>query len=357
MTDAKRRCSTISRMLSTELRAADFDYRLPQDLIAQEPTQRREDSRLMVLHRAGGRLEHTSFAAITDYLRPGDVLVANRSKVIPARVFALKPTGGRVEFLLLRRLASANWTAMARPGRGIRPGADLAIPGSDLRIRVGARRDDSTWEIEFLGEGDVEAQVTAAGSTPFPPYIRPNPALNDRYQTVYADRDGSVAAPTAGLHFSEDLLSRIAAIGAKLLLVTLHVGAGTFKPVTVDRIAGHYMHFEWGEITPDVATDLNRARAEGRRVFAIGTTSARLLESASAEGAVTPFSGETSLFIYPGFRFHVVDGLVTNFHLPRSTLLMLVSAFAGREEVLHAYDEAIRLRYRFYSFGDAMLVL
>lgn len=344
-------------MLSTDLRTADFDFDLPPDLIAQEPASRRDGSRLLVLHRTTGRIEHGIFSDITRYLHPGDLLVANRSKVIPARIVARKLTGGLVEILLLRPSTESRWTAMARPTRKLRPGMELEIPGSRLRVLLAEALGDGEWLLEFQGEGDLERQIYAAGRIPLPPYIRNEAAPLDRYQTVYADRDGSVAAPTAGLHFSEELLDRIAENGIDIRFVTLHVGAGTFKPVSADRVADHHMHAEWGDVPVETADAVNAVRAAGKKVVAVGTTTTRLLESAWQGDGIQPFTGETSIFIHPGRRLRAIDGLVTNFHLPRSTLLMLVSAMAGRDLILHAYEEAIRHRYRFYSFGDAMLIL
>jgi S-adenosylmethionine:tRNA ribosyltransferase-isomerase len=353
----KRFSRRIVDMFPTDLRTADFDFDLPEGLIAQEPTPRREESRLLVLHRDTGSIEHRRFSDITAYLQPGDLLVANRSRVIPARIMARKKTGASVELLLLRSETPVRWTAMARPTRKLREDMELEIPGSTLSVRLISALGEGEWTVEFSGEGNIEAQIRAAGQVPLPPYIRNENAPLDRYQTVYADRDGSVAAPTAGLHFTEDLLREIREGGVGTEFVTLHVGPGTFKPVSADRIADHRMHGEWGEVLPETASAVNHARSAGSRVVTVGTTSTRLLETAWENGAVHPYSGETALFIYPGFQFHVVGGLVTNFHLPRSTLLMLVSALAGRELVLHAYREAVRLRYRFYSFGDAMLIL
>jgi S-adenosylmethionine:tRNA ribosyltransferase-isomerase len=344
-------------MQRTDLHTADFDFDLPSHLIAQEPTARREDSRLLVLRRDTGQIEHRRFSDITDYLVASDLLVANRSKVIPARILARKPTGGLVELLLLRRLTDGRWTSMARPTRKLRPGMELIIASSPLRATLLHALGDGEWIVEFSGEGDLDDQIRAAGAIPLPPYIRNEAAPLHRYQTVYADRDGSVAAPTAGLHFSQELLNRIRQGGVGVDFVTLHVGPGTFKPVASERIAEHRMHAEWGEVQESTANAVNAARRSGHRVLAVGTTTTRLLESAWQGNAVKAFSGETSIFIYPGYRFRAIDALVTNFHLPRSTLIMLVSAFADRDLVLRAYREAIRLEYRFYSFGDAMLIL
>jgi S-adenosylmethionine:tRNA ribosyltransferase-isomerase len=340
-----------------DLRTDDFDYDLPPGLIAQAPAERRESSRLMVLERAQRTVKHNTFAHIVRFLQPGDVLVANRSKVIPARLCARKPTGGEVELLLLQPRGGHVWTALARPSRRLRSGVELAVGGSDLTARLEERADGGQWVVRFQGRGDIAAQLRAAGSLPLPPYIRSPDAPQERYQTVYADREGSIAAPTAGLHFSQALLQAIRDRGVDLQYVTLHVGPGTFRPVTAERVRNHRMHAEWGEVPKPVAAAVNTARERGGRVVAVGTTTTRLLESAVREGQITAFSGETDCFIYPGYIFKAIDALVTNFHLPRSTLLMLVSAFAGRDFILSAYQEAIRERYRFYSFGDAMLIL
>jgi S-adenosylmethionine:tRNA ribosyltransferase-isomerase len=344
-------------MPTSELRTADFDYELPAELIAQAPATRRELSRLLVLHRDSGEIEHTTFAEIGGYLQAGDLLVANRSRVIPARILARKPTGGAVELLLLRPAGAARWTAMCRPSRKLREGMVLEIPKTGLTAMLRSALGDGEWEVEFTGEGDLEERIYASGTIPLPPYIRNQHAPLDRYQTVYADRDGSVAAPTAGLHFSDDLIASLQGGGVRMSKVTLHVGPGTFKPVSADRIDQHRMHPEWGEVPQETADAVTATRAAGGRVIAVGTTSTRLLESAWCDGAVRPYTGETALFIYPGYTFRAIDGLITNFHLPKSTLLMLVSALAGRERVLHAYQEAVRLRYRFFSFGDAMLIV
>ncbi|MBV9280305.1 MAG: tRNA preQ1(34) S-adenosylmethionine ribosyltransferase-isomerase QueA [Chloroflexi bacterium] len=339
------------------MRTDDFDYSLPRSLIAQEPAERRESSRLMVLDRAARSIDHRRFADVVQLVRAGDVLVANRSKVMPARLRACKETGGAVELLLVRPIGPARWTALARPSRKLRPGMRLSIAGSPLRAVLEERRGDGDWEVRFEGPGDIQSQLARAGTVPLPPYIRNSTAPLDRYQTVYADREGSIAAPTAGLHFAPSLLDRIRERGVRVEFVTLHVGPGTFKPVTAERVSDHHMHAEWGEVSGEVAEAIESARRAGGRVVAVGTTTTRLLESATRDGEVRAFEGETDRFIYPGYRFQAIDALVTNFHLPRSTLLMLVSAFAGRDFVLAAYREAIERGYRFYSFGDAMLIL
>src|SRR5579872_379299 len=340
------------------LRIADFDFDLPPHLIAQQPAEVRERSRLMVVDRASGRIEHRIFTGITEYLHPGDTVVVNRSRVIPARLACTKPTGGAVELLLLREIDRGRWLALGRPSKRLRAGAELVIAAADTSCRLEEARDGGQWVVRFDEDIDVHHLLSIAGSVPLPRYIRNPNAPLDRYQTVYADRDGSVAAPTAGLHFSEGLLAALGASGVRVERVTLHVGLGTFRPVTADLVQNHQLHAEWGEVPAGVARELNRVREAGGRIVVVGTTTTRLLESAAdSGGTLLPFAGETDKYIFPGYRFRCVDSLVTNFHLPRSSLLLLVSAFAGRELVLHAYHEAIAREYRFYSFGDAMLIL
>jgi S-adenosylmethionine:tRNA ribosyltransferase-isomerase len=340
-----------------DLTTTAFDYHLPQELIAQSPAPEREGSRLLVLHRAAGTIEHRRFTDIVAYIRPDDILIANRSRVIPARLRGQRESGGQVELLLLRELAPGRWQALARPGRRLRPGMRITFPRSTVRACVESRGADGEWTVRFDGAPDIRSAIRSLGSMPLPPYITNQDASPDRYQTVYADREGSVAAPTAGLHFSTDLLRRIAERGTRVEFVTLHVGPGTFRPVTTEFVRDHQMHAEWGEVPPSVAEAANEVRARGGRLVAVGTTTVRLLESAAMDGKLGPFGGETSRFIVPGYRFQVIDALLTNFHLPRSTLLMLVSAFAGRDLILDAYREAIECGYRFFSFGDAMLIL
>ncbi|GAC1636129.1 MAG: tRNA preQ1(34) S-adenosylmethionine ribosyltransferase-isomerase QueA [Chloroflexota bacterium] len=339
------------------MKTQDFDYDLPEQLIAQAPADRREHSRLMVLHRSDGTIEHDRFSNLGTYLHAGDILVANRSKVIPARLHALKDSGGRVELLLLRPLAENSWLALARPSRRLSPGMRLKVMKADIQCVLEQRLDDGQWLVTFTGYGNIEAQLREAGSIPLPPYIRTLDGNVDRYQTVYADREGSVAAPTAGLHFSSGLLDAIQSQGVAIQFVTLHVGVGTFRPVVSELVENHTLHAEWGDVPQDTAQAINASRASGGRTIAVGTTSTRLLESAYSDGEVRPFRGDTNRFIYPGYRFQTIDALVTNFHLPRSSLLMLVSAFAGRDMILEAYRKAIEAKYRFFSFGDAMLIL
>jgi S-adenosylmethionine:tRNA ribosyltransferase-isomerase len=339
------------------LKVEDFHYELPPELIAQHPLAQRDRSRLLVLERQSGRMAHRAFADLPDYLRPGDALVLNDSRVIRARLMGHKLTGGRVEVFLVRRLGYAHWEVLVRPGRRTRPGTEVSF-GPRLRARLLQRTDAGGRVAEFSWEGDWDEVLEAVGGVPLPPYVRVPLDDPDRYQTVYARHPGSVAAPTAGLHFTPELLARVADLGVTIARLTLHVGPGTFRPVKADFVEDHTMHAEYYRLDEETATALNRCRAAGGRLVAVGTTVTRTLESLPGPGReLRPGEGWTSLFIYPGHRFRVVDALVTNFHLPRSSLLMLVSAFAGRELVLSAYAEAIARRYRFYSFGDAMLIL
>ncbi len=340
-----------------DLRTDQFDYDLPGELIAQQPTPRRDGSRLLVIDRRTETFTHRHFYDLPEYLQMGDVLVANRSRVRPARLLAHRETGGAVELLLLHSTAGHDWIALARPSRKLRPGMTLNIDGSRLEAILRAPEGDGRWSVTFRGEGDIATQLRQAGTLALPPYIRATTAPPDRYQTIYADREGSIAAPTAGLHFSPLMLDTLRQRGISLQFVTLHVGIGTFKPITTERVQDHHMHPEWGEVDASTALVVNAARAAGRRVFAVGTTTTRILESAFADGALQTLTGETNRFMYPGYRFQAIDCLITNFHLPRSTLLMLVSAFAGRELILEAYREAVLRKYRFFSFGDAMLIL
>jgi S-adenosylmethionine:tRNA ribosyltransferase-isomerase len=340
---------------------AAYDYALPPDLVAQEPPARRDASRLLVLERATGTLSHRTFSDLPDLLLPGDVLVTNRSRVFPARLLGRRAGGGAAEVLLVRRREPTLWEAMVRPGRRLRPGATVHV-AEGFRVRIeGPPAPGGLRAVRLLLDGlDAEEALERHGHVPLPPYIhRPDaPEDRQRYQTVFARESGSVAAPTAGLHFTPELLDRLRARGVERAEIVLHVGPGTFRPVEVDDVRAHRVDPERLAIPAETAAALDRARAEGRRVVAVGTTATRALESAvDPGGRVRPGEGETDLVIVPGFRFRVVDALVTNFHLPRSSLLLLVSAFAGRERVLSAYAEAVRLRYRFYSYGDAMLVV
>lgn len=339
------------------MRLSDFDYDLPPERIAQTPVEPRHASRLLVVRRAGGPLVHVAFRDIPAYLRPGDRLVVNRTRVIPARLHALKPTGGRVEILLLKRLDATAWEALVG-GKRLTPGKTLAVENGPAAV-IEQALEGSRRVVRFAEP--VEPYLEQAGQMPLPPYIHTPLSDPGRYQTVYADTPGSAAAPTAGLHFTRELLDRLAAQGVGVSEVTLHVGLDTFAPVTEDDPRTHAIHSEWCEVTPAAAQEINAARAAGGRIIAVGTTSVRTLETAARAAGpglvVSPFSGPTSLYILPGFEFRAVDAMVTNFHLPRSTLLMLVSAFAGRERILEAYRTAVAMEYRFYSFGDAMLLL
>ncbi len=340
------------------MRTADFDYELPPELIAQTPVEPRDSSRLLVVHRETGDLEHRIFRDLVEYLRPGDLLVCNESRVIPARLHGHKPTGGRVELLLLSRRDERTWEALVR-GRGLHPGRQVHIESPAGQEAVTATIIDETPDGSRVVQFDrpIEPLLSQVGEIPLPPYIHEPLRDPERYQTVYARIAGSVAAPTAGLHFTPELIKRLQEMGVRFVFVTLHVGWGTFRPVQAEEIEEHKMHPEWGQITAEAVEQIRSARAAGGRCVAVGTTTVRILETAAASGELAPFAGWTDLFITPGFRFRVVDAMITNFHLPRSTLLMLVSAFAGRELILRAYQEAIRRRYRFYSFGDAMLLL
>jgi S-adenosylmethionine:tRNA ribosyltransferase-isomerase len=340
------------------MQVSDFDYELPPDRIAQEPLPERDASRMLLLDRRTGALAHHHFRELPDLLRPDDVLVVNDSKVIPARLHGRKATGGRAEVLLVRPLADGDWLAMTRPG--LPPGGRVVVARDGLRLTVEALAvgDDGLRTVHLEADsGDVAAALAQLGELPTPPYIHRRLTDPERYQTIYAAPEGSIAAPTAGLHFTPRVLSALEARGIAVERLTLHVGLGTFLPVRTEAVDDHQMHSEWYTLTPETAARLNAARQAGRRLIAIGTTTCRALESAAQTGTIQPGSRETALFIRPGYHFQAVDGLLTNFHLPRSTLLMLVSALAGREQILVAYAEAVEAGYRFYSFGDAMLIL
>ena len=336
------------------MRLSDFDYELPDELIAQTPIEPRDAARLLVMSRETGQVSHQHVRDLPDLLRAGDLVVANRSRVLPARVHARLRGGGAAELLLLRRLSPGRWQALGRPARRLRP-SDLATVSDDLRLRVTAALPGGVREIEVETErADPDAALLAAGSTPLPPYIRNWVGDPDRYQTIFADLEGSAAAPTAGLHFTPELLQRLAARGICLTTLVLHVGLDTFRPVSHQDPRVHRMHSEWFSVPSELRQRIEQTRSHGGRVVAVGTTTVRALETWAATGEPEAW---TDLFILPGHRFALVDALLTNFHLPRSTLLMLVSAFAGRERVLAAYSDAIRQGYRFYSFGDAMLLI
>lgn len=338
------------------MKLSDFMYDLPEERIAQTPVEPRDHSRLMVLDRRTHAVEHRRFYDIIDYLNPGDALVVNETRVIPARLYGARAGGGACEVLLLRQLGPKRWETLARPGRKLRPGATVTFGEGRLIGRIAGTTDAGGRIVDFECEGTFEAALDELGETPLPPYIHERLEDRERYQTVYAKQEGSAAAPTAGLHFTPELLDRIRAKGVDVVPVLLHVGLGTFRPVKVENVEEHEMHAEFFEVTPEAAERINAARARGGRIVAVGTTSVRTLESAAENGALLPKRGETRIFIRPGYRFQMVDALITNFHLPGSTLVMLVSALYDREHILAAYEEAVREGYRFFSFGDAMLI-
>lgn len=338
------------------LKTSDFYYDLPEELIAQTPAEPRDSSQLLVYHRDTKQIEHRIFHDIVDYLKAGDLLVVNRTRVLPARLFARTPNGGRVEVLLLKRLNLDEWEVLVRPGKKCKVGVKLVING-ELSLEVTGITDSGERHVRFFYEGAFEDVLSRAGTMPLPPYIHEKLKDPERYQTVYSKENGSAAAPTAGLHFTPELLEKIRAMGVDVAEVLLHVGLGTFRPVKAENVLEHKMHSEYYEISGEAAEKINRAKREGRRVIAVGTTSVRTLETVADEnGLVTASKGNTEIFIYPPYRFKCVDALVTNFHLPESTLLMLVSSLCSREEILSIYKTAVKERYRFFSFGDAMLI-
>lgn len=352
-----------NELAKTELKTSDFDFDLPKELIAQHPCEPRDAARLLVLHRDTQTTEHRIFREITDFLRPGDVLVINDSKVIPARIYGTKCGEGaaNVEFLLLRQRSLDRWEVLVRPGRRLRPGTKVEFGGGILRATIDEIIEDGnrmvTFEYDKSGGNTLFSILDEIGRMPLPPYITEELKSNDEYQTVYANEEGSAAAPTAGLHFTEELLDKIRAMGVKIAPVMLHVGLGTFRPVKAESITDHIMHSEFFSVSEESADTINSARAAGGRIICCGTTSCRTLESASDEsGHVRAMCDDTGIFIYPGYKFKATDMLITNFHLPESTLVMLVSALAGKEFIMRAYSEAIENKYRFFSFGDAMLI-
>lgn len=340
------------------LKKSDFYFELPQELIAQDPLEDRSASRLLVLDKETGAVSHHMFREIADYLAPGDCLVLNNTKVIPARLLGEREeTGAHVEVLLLKRQAADVWETLVKPGKKCKPGTRLSFGGGLLKAQVLETVEEGNRLIRFEYQGIWEELLDRLGEMPLPPYITHRLVDKNRYQTVYARYEGSAAAPTAGLHFTEELLDQIAEKGVNIVYVTLHVGLGTFRPVKEENILEHHMHSEYYEITQEAAEKINGAKQSGGRVICVGTTSCRTVESAADEqGFVHAGGADTEIFIYPGYRFRVLDALITNFHLPESTLVMLVSALAGRERVLAAYGEAIREKYRFFSFGDCMLI-
>lgn len=339
------------------MKTSDFNYDLPEELIAQTPLERRDGSQLMHLDRITGAVEHRHFFDLPEYLRPGDCLVLNDSRVLPARLIGRRETGGAVEVLLLRDRGEGVWECLTRPGRKTQPGTKLSFGEGELTATVVDAIEDGNKLIKFHYEGIFLEVLERLGKMPLPPYIKTELEDQERYQTVYSREVGSAAAPTAGLHFTPELLEKIAAMGVKVCYLTLHVGLGTFRPVKADNIEEHEMHSEYCIVPDETAKIVTETKKAGGRVVCVGTTSCRTIESfANEDGTLDPKSGWTDIFIFPGYRFKCMDALVTNFHLPESTLIMLVSAFAGREHVLAAYEEAVRERYRFFSFGDAMFI-
>ena len=339
------------------MQVSEFNYNLPEELIAQTPLKKRDTSRLMVLDRSENTIEHKLFKDIIEYLKPGDVLVRNNTKVIPARIYGKKDTGANVEFLLLNRIDGDIWESIVRPGNKLHIGTKVIFGNGLLEAEVLDVMPGGTRKVKFSYQGIFNEILDKIGLMPLPPYIHEELKEKERYQTVYAKYEGSAAAPTAGLHFTEELLEEVAKKGIEIANVTLHVGIGTFRPVKVEKIEEHDMHSEHYYIKEEDAEKINKAKKEGRRDIAIGTTSIRLLESISDEsGFVKEQEGDTKIFIYPGYKFKCIDGLITNFHLPESTLIMLVSAFAERDYIMRAYEEAVKNKYRFFSFGDAMFI-
>ncbi|MBS6463818.1 MAG: tRNA preQ1(34) S-adenosylmethionine ribosyltransferase-isomerase QueA [Firmicutes bacterium] len=339
------------------MKTSDFDYELPEELIAQTPAEPRDSSRMLCYRRDTDEVSHRIFRDLPEILRPGDLLVRNNTRVLPARLYGFTPHGGRVEVLLLKRRSLAEWEVLVKPGKKAREGAELFF-SEELSLVVKGRTGEGERIVEFRYDGVFEDIISRLGEMPLPPYIHEKLADGERYQTVYSKVNGSAAAPTAGLHFTPALFDRLREKGVETADILLHVGLGTFRPVKAEEITGHHMHSEYYEIDEVNADKINRAKREGRRVIAVGTTSVRTLESVADEnGFVRPCRGNTEIFIFPGYRFRCVDGLITNFHLPKSTLIMLISAFLGREKTLELYNLAVKNRYRFFSFGDAMLLL
>ncbi len=341
-----------------ELKKSDFYFDLPQELIAQDPLEDRSSSRLLVLDKETGEMEHRVFHDIVEYLHEGDCLVLNNTKVIPARLMGTKKdTGATIEVLLLKRRENDIWETLVKPGKKAKPGTVITFGEGLLTGTVVDVVEEGNRLIQFSYEGIFEEVLDKLGEMPLPPYITHKLQDKNRYQTVYAKYEGSAAAPTAGLHFTKELLAQVEAKGVKIAYVTLHVGLGTFRPVKEENVLEHHMHSEFYQVTPEAAKLINDTKAAGGRVICVGTTSCRTIESAADEnGVVQAGCGDTEIFIYPGYRFKVLDNLITNFHLPESTLIMLVSALAGREHVLHAYETAVEMKYRFFSFGDAMFI-
>lgn len=344
-------------MAINEMTVADFDYFLPEELIAQTPLANRPSSRLLVLDKKTGQVEHRTFRDVLEYLNPGDCLVLNDTKVLPARLLGTNPTGAAIEFLLLSQREGDVWEIIVRPGKKCTPGKVISFGEGKLTGEILEVLENGNRLVKFTYDGIFNEVLDSLGEMPLPPYIHEKLADRDRYQTVYARHDGSAAAPTAGLHFNEEFLEEIKSKGVNLAFVTLHVGLGTFRPVKVEKITDHEMHKESYIISDETAEIINNTKKSGGKIICVGTTSTRVLESIADEnGFVSACSGETGIFIYPGYKFRCLDSLITNFHLPKSTLIMLVSALAGRENVLAAYNEAVEEKYRFFSFGDAMFI-
>lgn len=341
------------------MKVSDFNYNLPQELIAQVPIKNRDESRLMVLDKRNKTIEHKIFKDIINYLKPGDCLVRNNTKVIPARLYGIKEeTGINVEFLLLNRIEGDYWEVMVRPGRRLKEGTKVIFGNGILQAEILEIMNGGNRKVKFTYEGIFNEILDKIGLMPLPPYIHEKLKEKDRYQTVYAKYEGSAAAPTAGLHFTNELLEEIRQKGIDIANVTLHVGIGTFRPVKEENVEEHAMHTEHFYIKQEDVEKINKAKKEGHRIIAVGTTSCRVLESIADEnGYVKPIEADTGIFIYPGYKFKCIDGLITNFHLPESTLIMLVSALAGKDYIMHAYEEAVKEKYRFFSFGDAMAIL
>ena len=341
------------------MKVSDFNYNLPQELIAQVPIKNRDESRLMVLDKKNKTIEHKIFKDIINYLKPGDCLVRNNTKVIPARLYGIKEeTGINVEFLLLNRIEGDYWEVMVRPGRRLKEGTKVIFGNGILQAEILEIMNGGNRKVKFTYEGIFNEILDKIGLMPLPPYIHEKLKEKDRYQTVYAKYEGSAAAPTAGLHFTKELLEKIEQKGIDIANVTLHVGIGTFRPVKEENVEEHAMHTEHFYIKQEDVEKINKAKKEGHRIIAVGTTSCRVLESIADEnGYVKPIEADTGIFIYPGYKFKCIDGLITNFHLPESTLIMLVSALAGKDYIMHAYEEAVKEKYRFFSFGDAMAIL
>ncbi len=349
----------MSENVEIGLSTADYYFDLPKELIAQDPMEKRDECKLLVMDKNSGKVEHHVFNEVINYLEPGDCLVLNNTKVIPARLLGVKEeTGAAVEILLLKRKEADVWETLVKPGKKLRPGARVSFGDGILKAEIMDIVDEGNRLVKFYYDGIWEEVLDKLGEMPLPPYITHKLQDKNMYQTVYAKFEGSAAAPTAGLHFTDDLLEKIREKGVDLAFVTLHVGLGTFRPVKVTNVKEHHMHTEWYQVTQEAADKIMKAKESGHRVICVGTTSCRTIESAASEdGTIKASSGDTSIFIYPGYKFKLMDGLITNFHLPESTLVMLVSAFAGREHVLGAYEEAIKERYRFFSFGDACLFI